>query len=101
MITWDDCVHDNNRDHVHNYNSGHIHNGNNINNILYSSQQEIKAVIQSHNEEHISIILSRETHTYTLLDICPLSLSLHALISNPKLPAIMLSLSNQTVKTLK
>ena len=28
------------------------------NNILYSSQREIKAVVRSHNEEHISIILS-------------------------------------------
>ena len=28
------------------------------NNILYSSQREIKAVVRSHNEEYISIILS-------------------------------------------
>ena len=33
-------------------------NNNNNNNILYSSLQEIKAVVRSHNEEHISIILS-------------------------------------------
>ena len=33
--------------------------------ILYSSQQEIKAVVRSHNEEHISIILSHETHAHT------------------------------------
>ena len=31
---------------------------NNNNNMLYSSQREIKAVARSHNEEHISIILS-------------------------------------------
>ena len=31
---------------------------NNNNNILYPSQREIKAVVRSHNEEHISIILS-------------------------------------------
>ena len=31
---------------------------NNSNDILYSSQQEIKAVVRSHNEEHISIIIS-------------------------------------------
>ena len=37
-----------------------LHCNNNNNNILYSSQQEIKAV-----EEHISIILSHETHAYT------------------------------------
>ena len=35
------------------------------NNILYSSQREIKAVIRSHNKEHISIILSHETHQHT------------------------------------
>ena len=28
------------------------------NNILYSSQREIQAVVRSHNEKHISIILS-------------------------------------------
>ena len=28
------------------------------NNIFYSSLREIKAVVRSHNEEHISIILS-------------------------------------------
>ena len=37
----------------------------NNNNILYSSQREIKAVVRSHNEEHISIILSHETHAHT------------------------------------
>ena len=79
------------------------HVNNNNNSILYSSQREIKAVIRSHNEEHISIILSHETRTYTflLLDIRPLSLNLHTLTANPKLPGIMLSLSNQNVKTLK
>ena len=41
------------------------HNNSNNNNILYSSQQEIKAVIRSHNEEHVSIILSHETHAHT------------------------------------
>ena len=30
----------------------------NSNNILYSSQREIKAVFRSRNEEHVSIILS-------------------------------------------
>ena len=38
---------------------------NNNNNILYSSQREIKAVVRSNNEEHISIILSHETHAHT------------------------------------
>ena len=41
------------------------YNNNNNNNILYSSQREIKAVVRSHNEEHISIILSHETHAHT------------------------------------
>ena len=36
---------------------------NNNNNTLYSSQWEIKAVVRSHNKEHISI----HTRTYTLL----------------------------------
>ena len=58
------------------------------NNILYSSQRKIKAVIRSHNEGHISVILSHETCTYTLLDIRPLSLNLHTLIANPELPGI-------------
>ena len=38
---------------------------NNNNNIVYSSQWEIKTVIRSHNKEHISINLSYETHTHT------------------------------------
>ena len=38
---------------------------NNNNNILYSSQRKIKAVVRSHNKEHISIILSHETHAHT------------------------------------
>ena len=38
---------------------------NNSNNILYSSQREIKAVVRSINEEHISIILGHETHAHT------------------------------------
>ena len=38
---------------------------NNDNNILYSSQCEIKAAVRSHNKEHISIILSHETHAHT------------------------------------
>ena len=42
-------------------------NNNNSNNILYSSQQEIKAIDRSHNEEHISIILSHETHAIRLI----------------------------------
>ena len=37
---------------------------NNNNNTLDSSQRDIKAVVRSHNEEHISIILSHETHTH-------------------------------------
>ena len=32
--------------------------------LVYSSQWEIKAVVRSYNEEHISIILSHETHTH-------------------------------------
>ena len=36
-----------------------------VNNILYSSQREIKAVVRSHNEEHVSVILSHETHAHT------------------------------------
>ena len=38
-----------------------MYGGNNNNNILYSSQWEIKAVVRSHNKEHIS--LSHETHS--------------------------------------
>ena len=72
----------------------------NNNSILYSSLREIKAVVRSHNEEHNNS-KSLNTCTYTLLDICPLSLNLHTLIANPKFPGIMLSLSNQNVKTLK
>ena len=49
--------------------SGHLFasvpQGDNNNNILYSSQREIKAVVRSHNEEHLSIILSHETHAHT------------------------------------
>ena len=37
----------------------------NNNNILYSSLREIKAVVRSDNEEHISIILNHEPHTHT------------------------------------
>ena len=40
-------------------------NQDNNNNILYSFQLEIKAVVRSHNEEHVSIILSHETHAHT------------------------------------
>ena len=48
------------------YTQGRENNNNDNNNdILYSSQREIKAVVRSHNEEHISIILSHETHTHT------------------------------------
>ena len=35
------------------------------NNMFYSSHEEIKAVVRSHNEEHISVILSHETHAHT------------------------------------
>ena len=74
----------------------------NNNNILYSSQREIKAVVRSHNEKtYLSNSKSLNTRTYTLLDIRPLFLSLHTLKANPKFPGIMLSLSNQNVKTLK
>ena len=38
---------------------------NNKNNILYSSLREIKAVVRSDNEGHISIILSHQTHAHT------------------------------------
>ena len=37
-------------------------NDNNNNSILHSSQREIKAAVRPHNEEHISVILSHETH---------------------------------------
>ena len=37
---------------------------NNNNDILYSSQWETEAVVRSHNEEHISIILNHETHAH-------------------------------------
>ena len=40
-------------------------NSKNNHNILHSSQWEIKVVVRPHNEEHISIILSREPHAYT------------------------------------
>ena len=42
-------------------------------NIPYLSQREIKAVVRSHNEEHISIILSHETlaHTHSTLRQTP------------------------------
>ena len=56
--------------------------------------REIKAVVQSHREEHNNS-KSLNTCTYTLLDIRPLSLNLHTLIENAKLPEIMLSLSKQ------
>ena len=87
------------REHKRTWNSN-----NNNNNILYSSQREIKAVVWSHNEEHISIIIkswNTRTRTYTLLDIRPICLNLHTLIANPKFPGILLSLTNQNVKTLK
>ena len=42
-------------------------NNNNNNNILYSTQQEIKAVVQSHIEDNMSIILSHETHAQFIL----------------------------------
>ena len=64
------------------------------NNILYSSQWEIKTVVQSHNKDQTNS-KSWNTSTY----IRPFSLNLRTLIANPKLPGIMLSLSNQNVKT--
>ena len=40
---------------------------NNNKDVLYSSQREIKAVVRSHNEEHISVILvTKHTHIHTL-----------------------------------
>ena len=61
-------------------------NNNNNNNILYLSLREIKAVVRSHNEKHISVILSHEPHAHThFLDTRPLSLNLHTLIANPKI----------------
>ena len=59
---------------------------NNSNNILYSSQREIKAVVRSHNEEHVSIIQSHETHAHTRSwTYAPVSLNLRTLIANPKI----------------
>ena len=40
-------------------------NDNKNNNMLCSSRWEIKAVVRSHNEEHTSVILSRETYAHT------------------------------------
>ena len=40
--------------------------GGNNNNIFYSSQRETEAVVRSHNEEHISIILSHEKSIYAI-----------------------------------
>ena len=61
------------------------------NNILYSSQWEIKAVVRSNNE-HITYVNNSKswtTRTYTLLDIRLLSLNLHTLIlSNSKFSII-------------
>ena len=89
--------------------AGRVDNNNNSNNILYSSQREIKAFVRSHNEEHISIPkLSWKTDSVTHIrqytpvtethDAPSVSLNLiciHWLIANPKLPGLMLSLSNQ------
>jgi len=46
---------------------GNVDDNNNYNSntMLYSYQQEIKAVVRSHNEEYIPIILSHETHAHT------------------------------------
>ena len=68
----------------------------NNNNILYSSLREIKAVVRSHNEEHISIILNHETLSHTP----PFFQSAYT-NSKPKISWNMLLLSNQNVKTLK
>ena len=57
-----------------------LHN-NNSNNILYSSQQEIKAVVRSHNEEHIiSISYETHTHTHSYSQTCIHPLKLQALV---------------------
>ena len=50
-------------------------------NILYSSQWEIKAVVRSHNEEHISVILNHEPHAHTH--------NLHTLILSYSKPKII------------
>ena len=49
-----------------------LHNNNNNNNILYSSQQEIKAVIRSHNREHSNSVM-KHTHIHTLRQMPPIS----------------------------
>ena len=57
------------------------------NNILYSAQREIKAVVRSytltHNEEwnctYLNNSKSCNVYTYTFLDIRPRSLNLHTL----------------------
>ena len=54
------------------------------NNIPYSSQRKIKAVVRSHNEEHISIILSHETHIRTFRHTPPFSQSAYS-NSKPKI----------------
>ena len=56
----------------------------NNNNLFYSSQWEIKAVIQLHNKS-LNNSKSLNTRTYTLLDIRSLSLNLHTLTANQKL----------------
>ena len=55
----------------------------NNNNMLYSSQWEIKAVIRSHNKEHISVIL----------DIRPLSLNLQVAHEGNICDSLMISVS--------
>ena len=93
--------------------------------ILYSSQQEIKAVVRTytltHKEElnctyvnnskpwntHAHALL--DIHAHALLDIHPLSPNLHTLkewsdtnaYQNPKLPEIIPSVTNPNIKTHK
>ena len=70
-----------------------VGNNNNNNNRLYSSQWEIKACPSiAQRKTYLNNYKSWTTRTYTLLGTRPLSLNLHTLIANPKLPGIMLSL---------
>ena len=61
----------------------------NDNNILYSSQWEIKALIRSHNEKHISVILNHEPHAH--MHMPPFSQSAYTICKNAGLPKCALS----------
>ena len=87
--------------------AGRVDNNNISNNILYSSQREIKAFVRSHNDWRTylnseTVMKDTDAHQYTPVtethDAPSVSLNLiciHWLIANPKLPGLMLSLSNQ------